>query len=71
MVPTVHGAGKGLAGLIEYVTHDAEDRETAERVAWTAGVNLPIAASWDRERRGRPQGRRRHLDPRPEVEEPV
>ena len=42
MVPVVHGSGKGLAGLLAYVTHDADNPETADRVAWTQAVNLPV-----------------------------
>ena len=42
MVPVVHGAGGGLAGLMLYVTHDVGSTQTAERVAWTQAVNLPV-----------------------------
>ena len=42
MVPTIHKPGRGLAGLLAYVTHDTDNRETADRVEWTAAVNLPV-----------------------------
>ena len=42
MVPVIHGAGAGVAGLMLYVTHDVGSRDTADRVAWTASVNLPV-----------------------------
>ena len=50
MVPVIHGTGAGLAGLMAYVTHDVENHETAERVEWMEGVNLPTddAASCER-----------------------
>ena len=42
MAPVIHGAGAGLAGLMLYVTHDVGSKDTADRVAWTAAVNLPV-----------------------------
>ena len=42
MVPVSHGAGPDLAAKMEYVTHDIGSRDTADRVAWTLGVNLPV-----------------------------
>ena len=40
MAAVIHGAG--LAGLMLYVTHDVGSRDTADRVAWTEAVNLPV-----------------------------
>ena len=42
MTPVIHGAGAGGAGLMLYVTHDVGSRDTSDRVAWTASVNLPV-----------------------------
>ena len=42
MVPTIHKPGRGLAGLLAYVTHDTDNRETDDRVDWTEGINIPV-----------------------------
>ena len=42
MVPTIYKPGPDVAELLAYITHDGKDRETADRVEWTAGVNLPV-----------------------------
>ena len=43
MVPVTHGtrSATALAGLMAYVTHD-KGGGSADRVAWTEGVNLPV-----------------------------
>ena len=42
MVPTIYKPGPDVAELLAYITHDAKDRETADRVEWTEGVNIPV-----------------------------
>ena len=46
MIPRIHAGGRGVRGLVAYVTHDqpsAGERQptTAERVGLVAGLNLP------------------------------
>ena len=42
MVPTIYKPGPDVAELLAYITHDGKDRETADRVDWTEGVNIPV-----------------------------
>ena len=42
MVPTIYKPGPDVAELLAYITHDAKDRETADRVEWTEAVNIPV-----------------------------
>ena len=46
MIPRIIGSGRGIAGMVSYITHDqtsADNRRptTAERVAWTACLGIP------------------------------
>ena len=46
MIPRIIGSGRGVAGMVAYITHDqtsADDRRptTSERVAWTACLGIP------------------------------
>ena len=46
MIPRIHAGGRGVRGLVAYITHDqssADQRQptTAERVGLIAGLNLP------------------------------
>ena len=77
MVPTIYKPGPDVAELLAYITHDGKDRETADRVEWTAGVNLPVddgpscgrIMAGYRQRRRRPQGWRGYLDTGSEAQE--
>ena len=39
MIPKI-GLGRGMRGLVAYISHDPNHAETSERVAWTHGENL-------------------------------
>ncbi len=46
MIPRIHAGGRGLRGLVAYITHDrssADERRptTADRVGLVAGLNIP------------------------------
>ena len=46
MIPRILGSGRGIAGMVAYITHDqtsADNRRptTSERVAWTACLGIP------------------------------
>ena len=40
MIVKISGSGKSFSGLAQYLTHDGEKAQTAERVAWTHTHNL-------------------------------
>jgi hypothetical protein len=40
MIVKISGSGKSFSGLAQYLTHDPEKAQTAERVAWTHTHNL-------------------------------
>ena len=46
MIPRIHAGGRGVRGLVAYITHDPSSPDqrqptTAERVGMVAGLNLP------------------------------
>ena len=50
MIGRIIGSGRGVAGMVAYITHDqtsADNRQptTADRVAWTACVGIPTAGT--------------------------
>lgn len=42
MIPRIHKAGTSFKFAVEYVTHDPDQRDTNERVAWTHGTDHEI-----------------------------